>query len=40
MNAKANSRRSDWLVPASLILLSLVPAAAGTIHNPIFRFNT
>jgi uncharacterized membrane protein len=30
MNAKANSRRSDWLVPASLILLSLVPAAAGT----------
>ena len=30
MDAIAPSRRSDWLVPAMLILLSLVPAAAGT----------
>ena len=30
MNAITTSRRSDWLVPALLILLSLVPAVAGT----------
>jgi uncharacterized membrane protein len=30
MNATRTSRRSDWLVPALLILLSLVPAIAGT----------
>jgi uncharacterized membrane protein YozB (DUF420 family) len=30
MNATTTSRRSDWLVPALLILLSLVPAVAGT----------
>ena len=30
MNATTTSRRSDWLVPALLILLSLVPAIAGT----------
>src|SRR5690348_14818082 len=28
--AATTSRRQDWLVPASLILLSLVPAIAGT----------
>lgn len=27
-----SARRSDWLVPASLILLSLVPAVAGTVR--------
>lgn len=27
-----NSTRSDWLVPAALIALSLVPAAAGTVR--------
>ena len=27
-----NSRRSDWLIPASLILLGLVPAIAGTVR--------
>jgi uncharacterized membrane protein len=30
MNASTTSRRSDWLIPALLILLSLVPAIAGT----------
>ncbi|HZC13699.1 MAG TPA: DUF2306 domain-containing protein, partial [Thermoleophilaceae bacterium] len=30
MNGTTTSRRSDWLVPALLILLSLVPAVAGT----------
>jgi hypothetical protein len=30
MNATTTSRRSDWLGPALLILLSLVPAVAGT----------
>lgn len=30
MNATTTSRRSDWLVPVGLIMLSLVPAAAGT----------
>jgi len=30
MNATMTSRRSDWLVPVGLIMLSLVPAAAGT----------
>jgi len=30
MSAATSSRRSDWLVPAGLILLSLVPAVAGT----------
>jgi uncharacterized membrane protein len=30
MSAPATLRRSDWLVPVSLILLSLVPAIAGT----------
>lgn len=30
MNATTTSRRSDWLVPTLLILLSLVPAIAGT----------
>src|SRR5690242_364368 len=30
MRATTHSRRSDWLVPAGLIMLSLVPAAAGT----------
>jgi len=30
MNATTSTRRSAWLVPAGLILLSLVPAAAGT----------
>jgi uncharacterized membrane protein len=30
MSTVSTSRRSDWVVPASLILLSLVPAAAGT----------
>ena len=29
MNA-TTSRRSDWLVPVGLIMLSLVPAVAGT----------
>jgi uncharacterized membrane protein len=29
-SASRTSRRSDWLVPAGLIVLSLVPAAAGT----------
>src|SRR4051812_4469095 len=26
------SRKSDWLIPAGLILLSLVPALAGTVR--------
>jgi uncharacterized membrane protein len=30
MKPTATSRRSDWLIPAGLILLSLVPAIAGT----------
>src|SRR5689334_8762859 len=30
MNTSSAPRRSDWLVPATLILLSLVPAVAGT----------
>jgi uncharacterized membrane protein len=30
MSATTLSRRSEWLVPATLILLSLVPAVAGT----------
>jgi uncharacterized membrane protein len=30
MKATATSRKSDWLIPAGLILLSLVPAIAGT----------
>ena len=30
MNATTPSRRSDWIVPGALILLSLVPAIAGT----------
>ena len=30
MTATTASRRSDWLVPGALILLSLVPAVAGT----------
>jgi uncharacterized membrane protein len=30
MATASTSRRADWLVPASLILLSLVPAIAGT----------
>ena len=30
MRAPTKSRRSDWVVPALLIVLSLVPAAAGT----------
>jgi uncharacterized membrane protein len=30
MNATTTSRRSDWLVPVALIMLSLVPAVAGT----------
>jgi uncharacterized membrane protein len=30
VNATTTSRRLDWLVPAMLILLSLVPAVAGT----------
>ncbi|MEO8620758.1 MAG: DUF2306 domain-containing protein [bacterium] len=30
MSAVASSRRADWLVPAGLILLSVVPAVAGT----------
>jgi uncharacterized membrane protein len=30
MNAKTSQLRPDWLVPALLILLSLLPAAAGT----------
>jgi uncharacterized membrane protein len=30
MNPTTRSRRSDWLVPALLILMSLVPAVAGT----------
>lgn len=30
MSAVSSSRRADWLVPAGLILLSVVPAAAGT----------
>ena len=30
VNATTTSRRLDWLVPAMLILLSLVPAIAGT----------
>lgn len=30
MTATTPSRRSDWLVPGALILLSLVPAVAGT----------
>jgi uncharacterized membrane protein len=30
MNATATARRSDWLIPAGLILLSLVAAIAGT----------
>ena len=30
MHATTTSRRSDWLIPAMLILLSLVPAVAGT----------
>ena len=30
MKSSATSRRSDWLIPAALILLSLVPAIAGT----------
>ena len=32
MRATTNSRRSDWLVPAMLIALSLVPATFGTIR--------
>ena len=32
MSATTTSRRSSWLVPAALILLSLVPAVAGTIR--------
>ena len=32
MSAPTPSRRSDWLVPASLVLLSLVPAIAGTVR--------
>jgi len=30
MKTSATLRRSDWLIPASLVLLSLVPAIAGT----------
>ena len=30
MSATTTSRRSDWLVPVGLIVLSLVPAVAGT----------
>ena len=30
MHASTMTRRPDWVVPAALILLSLVPAAAGT----------
>jgi len=30
MNATTSSRRSDWVIPGALILLSLVPAVAGT----------
>src|SRR5689334_5834550 len=30
MNATPNSRRTDWMIPALLIALSLVPAIAGT----------
>jgi len=30
MTPSTTSRRSDWLIPAALILLSLVPAIAGT----------
>jgi len=30
MSATTSSRRADWLIPAGLVLLSLVPAAAGT----------
>lgn len=32
MSAKAQSGRSDWLIPAMLILLSLVPATFGTVR--------
>ena len=32
MSATSSPRRTDWLVPASLILLSLVPAVFGTIR--------
>jgi len=32
MSATTSPRRSDWLVPTSLILLSLVPAVFGTIR--------
>jgi uncharacterized membrane protein len=32
MSATTSSRRSEWLVPAMLIVLSLVPAVAGTIR--------
>ena len=32
MHATTSSRRSDWLVPATLIVLSLVPATFGTIR--------
>lgn len=32
MSKNTPSRRSDWLVPALLILLSLVPAVAGTVR--------
>lgn len=32
MSATATSRRSEWLIPASLILLSLVPAIFGTVR--------
>jgi uncharacterized membrane protein len=32
MSATTSSRRSEWLVPASLILLSLVPAIFGTVR--------
>jgi len=46
MNATNTSRRSDWLVPALLILLSLVPAIAGTArlaelasHAPVTKAN-
>lgn len=31
-SAMTSPRRSEWLVPAMLILLSLVPAAAGTVR--------
>jgi uncharacterized membrane protein len=32
MSATTSSRRREWLVPASLILLSLIPAVFGTIR--------